>query len=65
MDPAQRETLEQLLSEHHASMRRLAIRLTGSLESADEIMQEGMLRNCRAVGSVFAASPHSRLGRRA
>jgi RNA polymerase sigma-70 factor (ECF subfamily) len=47
MDPAERETLEQLLSEHHASMRRLAIRLTCSLESADEVMQEGMLRVVR------------------
>jgi len=48
MNPPERETLERLVAEHQAEMRRLAIRLTGSLESADEIMQEGLLRIVRS-----------------
>ena len=44
MNPLDREALEKLVAEHQASMRRLAIRLTGSLEAADELMQDGLLR---------------------
>jgi RNA polymerase sigma-70 factor (ECF subfamily) len=44
MIPLERKALSELVSEHQASMRRLAVRLTGSLESADEIIQEGLLR---------------------
>ena len=36
-----RETLDELVAEHLASLLRLATRLTGSLESAEDIMQEG------------------------
>jgi RNA polymerase sigma-70 factor, ECF subfamily len=48
MKHPERETLEHLVYEHQESMRRLAIRLTGRLESADEIMQECMLRIVRS-----------------
>jgi DNA-directed RNA polymerase specialized sigma24 family protein len=47
MSPPEREALEELVSEHQAGLRRLAIRLTGNIESAEEIMQEGMLRIVR------------------
>lgn len=40
--------LDMQLSEHMASLRRLAIRLTGNLESSDEIMQECLLRIVRS-----------------
>ncbi len=43
-----RETLDELVSEHLPSLRRLATRLTGSLESAEEITQEGLLRMVRS-----------------
>src|SRR4030042_105483 len=48
MSVPDQETLDQLVSEHLASLRRLATRLSGSLESADEIMQEGLLRIVRS-----------------
>jgi RNA polymerase sigma-70 factor (ECF subfamily) len=48
MTPPERETLEHLVCEHQASLRRLAIRLTGNLDSADELMQEGLLRIVRS-----------------
>ena len=44
MSPPDREILEHLVSEHHASLSRLAIRMTGDLEPAEEIMQEALLR---------------------
>ena len=44
MSPPDREILEQLVSEHHASLSRLAIRMTGGQEPAEEIMQEALLR---------------------
>jgi RNA polymerase sigma-70 factor (ECF subfamily) len=44
MNPLDREALEKLVAENQASMRRLAIRLTGGLEAADELMQDGLLR---------------------
>jgi len=44
MGPPDRETLDELVSEHQASMLRLATRLTGGTESAEEIMQEALLR---------------------
>ncbi len=44
MTPLETKALSELVTEHQAPMRRLAIRLTGSLEAADEIMQEGLLR---------------------
>ena len=56
MEPDQRETLEQLLCQHHDSMRRLAIRLTGSPESADEVVQEGLLRVVRGWGGFRGQS---------
>ena len=39
-----RWTLDALISEHHVPMLRLATRLTGRLETAEEILQEAMLR---------------------
>jgi RNA polymerase sigma-70 factor, ECF subfamily len=42
-----RQTLDELVSEYLPSLRRLAVRLTGRLESAEEIMQEGLLRIVR------------------
>ena len=48
MNPPDRETLDELVSEHHSAMRRLATRLTGSLEFAEEIMQECLLRIVRS-----------------
>jgi RNA polymerase sigma-70 factor, ECF subfamily len=47
MSPPDRETLDQLVAEHLPSLRRLATRLTGSVEGAEEIMQEGLLRIVR------------------
>jgi RNA polymerase sigma-70 factor, ECF subfamily len=47
MNPPDRETLDDLVSEHQASMHRLATRLTGCLEFADEIMQDCLLRVVR------------------
>jgi RNA polymerase sigma-70 factor, ECF subfamily len=44
MGPDDRETLDRLISEHHAPLLRLAIRLTGEVESAEEMMQEALLR---------------------
>jgi RNA polymerase sigma-70 factor, ECF subfamily len=44
MGPTDRETLDELVSEHQASMLRLATRLTGRVESAEEVMQEALLR---------------------
>ena len=44
MGPPDRETLDELVSEHHAPLLRLATRLTGEVECADEIMQEALLR---------------------
>jgi RNA polymerase sigma-70 factor (ECF subfamily) len=43
-----RETLDTLISEHHAPMLRLATRLTGRLETAEEVVQEAMLRIARS-----------------
>jgi len=56
MNAPERETLEHLVSEHQEAMRRLAIRLTGSLESADEIMQECMLHVVRSWSSFRGQS---------
>ena len=50
MNRAKRESLDELVAEHQASMRRFAVRLTGSLESAEEIMQESLLRIVRSWG---------------
>jgi RNA polymerase sigma factor (sigma-70 family) len=47
MGPPAPATLDTFVSEHHASMLRLAIRLTGELESAEEVMQEALLRVTR------------------
>lgn len=48
MSPPDRQTLDELVSEHLSSMRRLAIRLTGRLDFAEEIMQEALLRIVRS-----------------
>ncbi len=48
MNPPDRQDLDAFLAEHLASLRRLAIRLTGSLESSEEIMQEALLRMVRS-----------------
>src|SRR5208282_2574019 len=48
MGPDDRETLDRLVVEHHAPMLRLATRLTGRLETAEEIIQEAMLRIARS-----------------
>ena len=48
MTPPDRYELDAFLSEHLPSLRRLAIRLTGRLESSEEIMQEGLLRMVRS-----------------
>jgi RNA polymerase sigma-70 factor, ECF subfamily len=42
-----RETLDDLVSEHLPSLRRLATRLTGRIESADDVTQETLLRIVR------------------
>ncbi len=42
-----RETLDDLVSEHLPSLRRLAIRLTGSVEFAEDVTQETLLRIVR------------------
>jgi len=47
MRPFGRETLDELVSEHLASLRRLATRLTGSVESAEDITQDALLRIVR------------------
>ncbi len=47
MSPLGQETLDDLVSEHLASLRRLATRLTGSLESAEDVTQEALLRIVR------------------
>ena len=41
---AERKVLDSLVSEHLACMLRLAIRLTGSVESAEDVVQEALLR---------------------
>ena len=48
MRPDDRETLDRLVSEHHPRMLRLATRLTGRLETAEEIIQEALLRATRS-----------------
>jgi len=47
MSPLGRESLDELVSEHLASLRRLATRLTGSVEFAEDITQETLLRIVR------------------
>jgi RNA polymerase sigma factor (sigma-70 family) len=47
----EREVLDSLVSEHLASMMRLAIRLTGSVESAEDIVQEALLRVIQGWGT--------------
>jgi RNA polymerase sigma factor (sigma-70 family) len=44
------DDLDSQLAEHLASLRRLATRLSGSLESSEEIMQESLLRIVRSWG---------------
>jgi RNA polymerase sigma-70 factor (ECF subfamily) len=51
MSPPDRETLDELVSEHLVSLRRLATRLTGSVGLAEEIMQEALLRIVRSWNS--------------
>lgn len=43
-----RDDLDTQLAEHLVSLRRLATRLTGNLESSEEIMQESLLRIVRS-----------------
>ncbi|MFZ5833689.1 MAG: RNA polymerase sigma factor [Planctomycetota bacterium] len=47
MSPSDRETLDAQLRAHLPSLRRLATRLTGSLEASEEVMQESLLRMVR------------------
>ncbi len=47
MSPLGQETLDDLVSEHLPSLRRLATRLTGNLESAEDVAQEALLRIVR------------------
>ena len=42
-----RETLDELVSEHLPSLRRLATRLTGRIEFAEDVTQETLLRIVR------------------
>jgi RNA polymerase sigma-70 factor (ECF subfamily) len=48
MRPHDRETLDRLVAEHHPRMLRLAIRLTGKVETAEEVLQEALLRVTRS-----------------
>jgi RNA polymerase sigma-70 factor (ECF subfamily) len=41
------ETLDELVSEHLISLRRLATRLTGNVEFAEDVTQEALLRMVR------------------
>jgi len=41
------QELDLLVAEHHTALRRLATRLTGSVEASEEIMQETLLRIVR------------------
>jgi RNA polymerase sigma-70 factor (ECF subfamily) len=43
--------LDELLGVHMLSLQKLAIRLTGSRESSEDILQESMLRIVRSWGS--------------
>jgi RNA polymerase sigma-70 factor (ECF subfamily) len=43
-----RESLDELVSEHLAALRRLATRLTGSVEYAEDVTQETLLRIVRS-----------------
>ena len=56
MRPHDRETLDRLVAEHHAPMLRLATRLTGRLETAEEIIQEALLRATRGWSSFRCQS---------
>ncbi len=58
MGPPERETLDQLVAEHLPSMRRLAVRLTGRVEFAEEVVQEGLLRMVRSWSGVRRRSRH-------
>ncbi len=51
MIPPDRETLDELVSRHLPALRRLATRLTGKVEFAEEIMQEALLRIVRSWSS--------------
>jgi RNA polymerase sigma-70 factor (ECF subfamily) len=44
MSPLGRETLDEFVSEHLAFLLRMATRLTGRMEFAEDIMQEALLR---------------------
>src|SRR4051812_9131078 len=51
-----RESFERLMTEHLAAAHRLAIRLTGRAESAEDLVQEAMLRASRAWQSFRGQS---------
>jgi len=48
MSRSDHEALDDLVSEHLASLQRLAVRLTGSVGAAEEISQEALLRIVRS-----------------
>jgi DNA-directed RNA polymerase specialized sigma24 family protein len=56
MVPTDGLTLDQVVSKHQAPLLRLAIRLTGNVELAEEIMQDTLLRVTQSWNSFRGQS---------